>query len=193
MREKKCVGEREKKQKKKFSPRHRVPLGLLALKDLVVVPSRERLVPEKVDVVEPIRLDEPQTVGLVPSFRENIERDLPSDRVGQIEVGKLLLQRRDHRLAHSRPLVEPLELVALLLRAVAADRAHVEHAIAELDERAALDRDVEVGDVAQDEIDELFQIVLAEELLEGLDLEQLSRLVGDEAVLGEDVVVGLDG
>ena len=102
----------------------------------------------------------------------------------------------DKGLMHVR--VEPyliilLELVALLLGAVAADGADVDHAVAELDEGAALDRDVEVGDVAEDEVDEFFEVVLAQELLEGLDLEELSGLVGDEAVLGEDVVVGGGG
>ena len=37
-----------------------------------------------------------------------------------------------------------LKLVALRLAAVAPDGAHVEHAVAELDEGAALDRDVDV-------------------------------------------------
>lgn len=37
-----------------------------------------------------------------------------------------------------------LKRVALLLAAVAPDRAHVQHAVAELDEGAALDWDVDV-------------------------------------------------
>ena len=45
----------------------------------------------------------------------------------------------------------------------------------------------------QDEVDEFLQVVLSEELLEGLDLEELAGLVGDEAVLGEDVVIGGGG
>lgn len=170
-----------------------MPLGLLALEDLKVVAPRERLVPEEVDVVEPVGLDKPQAVGLVPPLGEDVERDLPPDRVRQAQTGELLLQGSDHRLADSGPLVEPLELVALLLRAVAPDGGHVDHAVAELDERPPLDRDVEVGDVAEDKVDEFFQIVLSQELFQGLNLEELSRLVGDEAVLGEDVVVGGGG
>ena len=166
---------------------------LWRFKNLIVVPTLVRLVPEEVDVVEPVGLDKPQAVGLVPPLGEDVERDLPPDRVRQAQTGELLLQGSDHRLADSGPLVEPLELVALLLRAVAPDGGHVDHAVAELDERPPLDRDVEVGDVAEDKVDEFFQIVLSQELFQGLDLEELSRLVGDEAVLGEDVVVGGGG
>jgi hypothetical protein len=65
-------------------------------------------------------------------------------------------------------LVVLLKLVALLLAAVAADGRHVHHARAELDERAALDGDVQVRDVVQDEVDEALEVVLAKVLLQAL-------------------------
>lgn len=44
-------------------------------------------------------LDVVQTVGLVPALWEHIEGDLTTNRVGQIEVGKLLLQSLDKVLS----------------------------------------------------------------------------------------------
>ncbi len=63
---------------------------------------------------------------------------------------------------HARALVIALKLVALLLAAVAPDGRHVEHAVAELEERAALDRDVQVRNVVQHKVDQLLQPRLAQ-------------------------------
>lgn len=74
----------------------------------------------------------------------------------------------DESLADLVDVVVLLELVALLLRAVAADGRHVDHAHAELHERPALHGDVEVGDVAQREVHEAVDLlvrVLALEVL----------------------------
>lgn len=60
-----------------------------------------------------------------------------------------------HNPPDARAVVVALELVPLLLAAVAADGRHVEHAVAELHERAALHRQVQVRNVAQAEVDEL--------------------------------------
>eukprot|EP00962_Isochrysis_galbana_P040635 scaffold14757_cov111-Isochrysis_galbana.AAC.6 len=57
--------------------------------------------------------------------------------------------------------IELLKVVALLARAVAADRRDVEHALTKLDEGAALDRNVEVGEIGQHPVDEPFQRCLA--------------------------------
>lgn len=54
------------------------------LVDLVVISSLRCLVPEEVDLVVVLQMSE--TVSLVPAGWEHIERDLPSDRVGQAEV-----------------------------------------------------------------------------------------------------------
>lgn len=53
------------------------------------------------------------------------------------------------------------KLITLFLTAVASNGAHVEHAVAELDERATLDGDVKVSNVVQDKIDELLELGLA--------------------------------
>jgi hypothetical protein len=96
---------------------------------------------------------------------------------------------QSHRCTH---LVIRFEGVALLLTAVAPDRGHVDHAGAELDERAPamgagvrgrsawageqfvppttlpFNWNVEVGKVVQAEIDELLQLVFREVLLDRL-------------------------
>ena len=89
--------------------------------------------------------------------------------------------------------VAPLELIALLLAAVAPDGADVEHAVAELHEGAALDWDVEVGDVDEDEVDELLELGLAQVLAEAGGLEQRPLLECHQAVLGEEILVVLLG
>ena len=81
-----------------------------------------------------------------------------------------------------------LKVRPLLLAAVAPDGRDVEHAAAELYERAALDGDVQVGHVAQHEVDELFQGGLAEVIFEALHRQELCALVRHEAVLAKGEV-----
>jgi hypothetical protein len=90
--------------------------------------------------------------------------------------------------------IKLLILVALLYRSVPANRADVDHAIAELDKRAALHRDLQVGDVVQDEAHQLLVIVLANPLDETVRRERHAHADGREPVLGEAVVEeGCDG
>lgn len=74
---------------------------------------------------------------------------------------------------------------ALLEIRVAADGGDVDHAVAELDERAALDGDVEVGDVVQDEVDELLVLLVADPLDEARAGKRLAQLPGRQPVLAE--------
>ena len=50
------------------------------------------LVTEKMDLLEALVLDMPQTVGLVPSSGEDIERDLSPDGVSEVVVGEFFPQ-----------------------------------------------------------------------------------------------------
>ena len=50
------------------------------------------LVTEKMDLLETFVLDMSQTVGLVPSSGEDIERDLSPDGVGDVVVGEFFPQ-----------------------------------------------------------------------------------------------------
>ena len=87
-----------------------------------------------------VLLDELEAEGLVPALREHIERDLTSNRELQVQVGELFFQLSDKCFTHIGRLIILLELVALSLRAVAANRANIDHAIAELDECATIGR-----------------------------------------------------
>lgn len=81
--------------------------------------------------------------------------------------------------------IKLLILVALLHGSVPADRAHVDHAVPELDKRAALDGDVQVRDVVQDEADELLVVVLADPLDERVRRERHAHADRRQAVLSE--------
>ena len=87
-----------------------------------------------------VLLDELEAEGLVPALREHIEGDLTSNRELQVQFGELFFQLSDKCFTHIGRLIILLELVALSLRAVAANRANIHHAIAELDECATIER-----------------------------------------------------
>ena len=107
------------------------------------------------DFIELLFLNVTQAEGLVPAVGEDVERNLAADGERQAVVGELLPQdldelRADARLLQGAPvslcegllqgrrhahLIKRLELVSLLDRRVTPNRAHVDHAVAELDER----------------------------------------------------------
>lgn len=98
---------------------------------------------------------------------------------------KPLPQLLHHLLPDTRLLVEPLKLVAFRRARVAANRADIDHAVAVLDERAALDGDVQVGNVVQDEAHQLLVLVLADILDEAVGGQRVAELVGGKAILGK--------
>ena len=81
--------------------------------------------------------------------------------------------------------IKLLILVALLNRSIPANRAHIDHAIAELHKRAALHGDVQISDVVQDEAHELLVVVLANPLDEAVRRERHAHADGRQAVLRE--------
>lgn len=62
--------------------------------------------------------------------------------IRETNVGELLLDRRNHLFSAFSLLVPSLELVSFRLARVTADRADVNHAVAELDESTAHTREV---------------------------------------------------
>jgi hypothetical protein len=125
--------------------------------DLIIITTLIRLITKEmnrlvIDAVLPLLLlrDKVQAVRLVPARGEDVEADLPADGVCEAVVRERLFQRAHHGGADVVLDVVLLVLVALLGGGVAADGRDVDHAVAELDEGAALDGDVEVGDVVQD-------------------------------------------
>lgn len=98
---------------------------------------------------------------------------------------KLLPHLRDHRLANLMLLIKRLIIVALLGARITADGGNIDHAVAELDEGAALDGDVEVGDVVEDPADELLVGLLADPLDEAVGRQLGAELVRRQPVLAE--------
>ena len=119
---------------------------------------------------------------------------MASGYVRQAQVTEALAQLGDKFLADLGLLVVLVEGEALGVGSVPADGADVDHAVAELNKGAALDGDVEVGDVVQAEVGELLVLFLAEPLDEAVGGELLAQLVGRQAVLAEaEVEEGGDG
>jgi hypothetical protein len=127
--------------------------------NLKIITTVIRLVAEKVNrrIVHTIGqvlvgLDVTQTVRLVPAGREDVEGDLAADGVCEADVGEGFFELADHGGAYVVLFVVGFVFVAFVARGVAADGRYVDHAVAELDEGAAFDGDVEVGDVVQDPV-----------------------------------------
>jgi hypothetical protein len=100
-------------------------------------------------------------------------------------MSKLLAQDGHELVTDLVLLVVALKLVSLHDAGISANRAHVDHTVSELDKGTALDGDVEVGHVVQDELDQLLVVFFTDVADEGLRLEGQARLVGRQAVLGE--------
>mmetsp|Transcript_584 Transcript_584/g.1791 ORF Transcript_584/g.1791 Transcript_584/m.1791 type:complete len:291 (-) Transcript_584:197-1069(-) len=166
---------------------HGVPHGPRMRVDLIVIAPLGGFVAEKMDFFHVVEV--PEAEGLVPARGEHVEGDLPPDGEGEPQGGpELGSQGGDHLGAHLVLPVVRLKGIALLLGAVAPDGGHVEHAVAELHEGAALHGDLEVRDVLEAEVDQVLDRVLPEVVLDGRLREHLTVLVGDEAVLREEVV-----
>ena len=155
-----------------------------------------------------------KTIGLVPAVREYIKRDLTADRISvrprdrsieglslqeqgrrnmnedvrQTQVRKFFLQRFDHGLSNIMLLIITLVLVPFIDRSVTTNRTDIDHAISKFDEGASLDRDVQIGHVVQDELDELLILLLTDPCDEGSAGQWLAHPICDEAVLRETIV-----
>lgn len=114
--------------------------------------------------------------------------------IREAEVAESLLENSDKLLPDLCVLVERLKVVSLLSAGVTTHGANVDHSIAEFNEGAALDGDVEISNVVEDEVGKLLVLLLANELDEGVRLEGFAELEGSQAVLGEaEVEEGGDG
>lgn len=82
----------------------------------------------------------------------------------QAKVGESGLDVLDKLLANAVLEIVLLVLVALLDAGVTTNWADIDHAVAELDKGTALLGDLEVGNVVQDELDELLVGLLADPL-----------------------------
>lgn len=173
----------------------RVSDGARVVVDLPIVAALESLVAKEVDVLVldagealcgvGFGLDLGQAVSLVPAVREDVERDLSADRIAwggtvsrgnvgarrcnsrQTNVGELLLDGLNHLGSALVGLVPRFKLVSFGLAGVTADRADVDHTVAEFDEGAAHGGQAfEVGDVFQAELGQLLVLFFTDPLEE---------------------------
>lgn len=70
-------------------------------KELGMLPFLVGFIAEEMDFGEALVLDVVQGIGFVPTVRENIKRDLPSDRKGQPIISKLLPEDPDEFFSDS--------------------------------------------------------------------------------------------
>lgn len=109
-------------------------------------------------------------------------------------MAKLFLEDCDELLSDLGLLVIGLKLVALLVAGITTDRADVDHTVAELDEGAALDGDVKIGNVVEDKVGELLVLRFTDPLDEAVRGQGLAKLERCETILGEaKVEEGCDG
>lgn len=126
--------------------------------DLPIIASWISLVAEEVYLVvfdaapSLLFLDVLEAVRLIPTGGENVKRNLTADGVCKAKVGEGFFQRSDHGGANIVLDVIGFVVVALLGGGVTANGGYVDHAAAELDKCAALDGDIEVGDVVEDPV-----------------------------------------
>jgi hypothetical protein len=114
--------------------------------------------------------------------------------IRKAQIRELLLDSLHKLLANLVLEIELLILVALLDRSIPADRADVDHTIAELNKRAALHRDIQIGHVVQDEAHQLLVVVLPNPLDEAVRRERHTHTDRREPVLREaEVEEGGDG
>jgi hypothetical protein len=64
-------------------------------KALGMLPYLVGFIPKEMNFGEALILNVVQGIGFVPTVRENIKRDLPSDRKGQPIISKILLKNVD--------------------------------------------------------------------------------------------------
>lgn len=181
------------------------------LVDLVVVAALVGLVAEEVDggVLDAIwllgiGLEVLEAVGLVPAGWEDVEGDLTADGVAvllllelgrmrcewrgvlrQANIRKLLAEHIHKRLADLVLQIVLLVLIPLLRTRITPNGANIDHPIPELDKRAPLNRNIQIRNIMQDELDQLLIPILANPIDEALARQQRAQLVRRQPVLGE--------
>jgi len=103
----------------------------------------------------------------------------------QPHVLEALAQVGDHLPPHAELVVVGEKVEALLLAGVTTNGGDVDHAVAEFDKGAALDRDGEVGNVVENVVDEFLVGRLAQPLDEAGRGQRRPVLEGRQSVLGE--------
>ena len=115
------------------------------MKNLMIVASCIRLIPEEINGFECIEGQVFKTKGLVETSGKDIETDLSSDAVlhGHLGLGEFFLQVLYHGVAHKMFLIINFKGIPLFLRTVSSYRRDVEHRLAVLDKGTGLDGKLE--------------------------------------------------
>lgn len=143
-------------------------------------------------------LEELETVCLVPSLRNDIERDLSTNEIDKVVLWELFLEHFNHLLTNMMLLIVKAERITLLLRTVATHGTNVHHSGAELDERSSLHGNVQITEIAQDKIDKSVQLLVGVHIRDILFVisakkayclvELDSIVIRGKTVLGEDIL-----
>jgi len=172
-----------------FGLSNRMTYGPRVFVDFVVISTLVGFVAKKVDLGKhALFLDVLQTVGLVPTSRKDIERDLTSNTVGQAVVGKLLTEDSDELLAQVMDFVISLEVVSFLDRSITSNGRDIDHAIAELNKGSSLDWNIHIGNVMQNEACQFFVLVFANPFDKAVGRERLAQAVRGQSILREAII-----
>jgi hypothetical protein len=105
--------------------------------NLMVVSSFQCFVTKEVNLLETTPFHMRERVCLVPTNWEKIEADLTTNGALNSKVWEFLVDRCDHILADVVHIVVFIESNSLFLTAVATNRRHIQHPVAEFNEGAS--------------------------------------------------------
>ena len=137
------------------------------LPNFEVVSTLVALVTPEVDLVV-ILLHKLKTEGLVPALWEYVERDLAANAVPQTHICELLLEDRDKVAPYVVLLIVGLEVIALFAGARPAHWRNIEHSSASLHMDGGLNRNVELVDVIEAELNHVVDPVFSQVVLQRL-------------------------
>lgn len=105
--------------------------------------------------------EETKAVGLIPSDRENIKANLPSDGILDTKVREFCNKFVDELLTNLVLEVILLELFSFWLWAVSANGRNVNESSSIFDEGSSLYRDIQIRDVMETVVNKLFELLLS--------------------------------
>ena len=138
------------------------------IKNFKVVATFSSFIAKEVNFAEIVRLQVTQAEGLVPAAGEGVNGNLAPNRVLQAVIREFRFKGADEIGTDGVGLVEGFESQTFLVGAVATDRGNVDHGVTEFNEAAAFNGNVQIGNVAEREIDKLLVLFFTQEADEAL-------------------------
>lgn len=115
-------------------------------------------VAEEENIIKVIK--ELKGVSLIPTFREYIKADLASNSKVETEVGKFPFNSSLKSFQHFASLVKLSKFLSFLSRTVSTDRRDVNQSSSEFYKGTSFNRNIEVGNILQNKVDEFLQFLL---------------------------------